>query len=287
MKSLIIATRIRNFCKHDRSRKKRNSLSVKNYITSAALLTLLLLIASSCSVVRQGEVGVKRRIGKLQDKHIEPGPVAFNPFITRIIKVPIRTMNIEINSNLPSKEGLNVGSVISILYRIEASQAPAIIEKIGMNYEEVLITSVFRSAAADVCSRFFAKDMHTAQRAIIEQEIATQMRGILKPRGFEIEAVLLKTIQLPGGLARAVEEKLEAEQDAQRMEFLLQREKLEAQRKLVEAQGIRDAQKVISEGLNDQILKWQSIEAFKELSKSANSKIIMTDGAAPFLIEPK
>jgi prohibitin 1 len=287
MQSIIIASKIQQFTKRRRSRPATHASSTKAYIGTFLLLLLLTFIASSCSVIRQGEVGVKRKIGKLQERSLQPGPVMYNPFTTRIIKVPIRTMNIEINSNLPSKEGLNVGSVISILYRIEPGQASSIIEKIGMNYEEVLITSVFRSAAADVCSRFFAKDMHTAQRAIIEQEIATQMRGILKPRGFDIEAVLLKTIQLPAGLARAVEEKLEAEQDAQRMEFLLQREKLEAQRKLVEAGGIRDAQKVISEGLNDQILKWQSIEAFKELSKSPNSKIIMTDGAAPFLIEPK
>ncbi len=247
---------------------------------------LLAVVLSSCSIVRQGEVGIKRRMGKLGNKPISPGPVAYNPFTTRIIKVPTRTVNVEINSNLPSKEGLNVGSVISILYKIDPAYAPSVVENIGMNYEDVLITSVFRSAAADVCSRFFAKDMHTAQRAVIEQEISAQMRSILKNRGFEIEAVLLKTIQLPAGLARAVEEKLEAEQDAQRMEFLLQREKLEAQRKLVEAQGIRDAQKVITEGLNAQILQWQSIEAFKELSKSPNTKIIMTNGSTPFLIEP-
>ncbi|GCC53381.1 spfh domain, band 7 family protein [Chryseotalea sanaruensis] len=253
---------------------------------SISYVILLALILSSCAIVRQGEVGVKRKMGKLKEEALSPGPVVYNPLITRIIKVPTRTVNVEINSNLPSKEGLNVGSVISILYKIDPSYAPSVVENIGMNYEDVLITSVFRSAAADVCSRFFAKDMHTAQRAVIEQEISNQMRGILKNRGFEIEAVLLKTIQLPAGLARAVEEKLEAEQDAQRMEFLLQREKLEAQRKLVEAQGIRDAQKVITEGLNDQILKWQSIKAFKELSKSPNTKIIMTNGSTPFLIEP-
>lgn len=253
---------------------------------SISYAILIVVTLSSCAIVRQGEVGVKRKMGKLSDKALNPGPVIYNPFISRVIKVPTRTVNVEINSNLPSKEGLNVGSVISILYKIDPAFAPSVIENIGMNYEDVLITSVFRSAAADVCSRFFAKDMHTAQRAAIEQEISNQMRSILKNRGFEIEAVLLKTIQLPAGLARAVEEKLEAEQDAQRMEFLLQREKLEAQRKLVEAQGIRDAQKVITEGLNEQILKWQSIEAFKELSKSPNTKIIMTNGSTPFLIEP-
>ncbi len=259
--------------------------SMKSSSLRITIISLVLL--SSCSIVRQGEVGVKRTLGKLGNKSIPSGAVVFNPFISRIIKLPIRTVNIEITSNLPSKEGLNVGSVISILYRIDGAKAPAIIETIGMNYEQVVITSVFRSTATDVCSRFFAKDMHSAQRADIEREIAKQMNAILTPRGFEIEAVLLKTIQLPAGLARAVEEKLEAEQDAQRMEFLVQREKMEAQRKLVEAQGIRDAQKVITEGLNDQIIKWQSIEAFRELAKSANSKIIITDGNAPFLIDVK
>jgi prohibitin 1 len=137
-----------------------------------------------------------------------------------------------------------------------------------------------------VCSRYFAKDMHSAQRAVIEKEIVTQMSTILQTRGFEIEAVLMKNIQLPAGLARAVEEKLEAEQDAQRMEFLLDREKREAQRKLIEAEGIRDAQKVISEGLSRNIIEWQSIEAFRELAKSPNTKLILTDGKAPMLINP-
>lgn len=253
--------------------------------TTIILTSLVLLIfATSCTVVRQGEVGVKRKLGKLNPKIIEPGPVGFNPLISRIIKMPIRTVNVEISSNLPSKEGLNVAAVISILYRIQPEQAPAILENIGAEYENIVITSVFRSAAADVCSRFYAKDMHSAERAVIERAITEQMSKILSPRGFEIQAVLLKNIQLPSGLARAVEEKLEAEQDAQRMEFLLDREKKEAQRKMIEAQGIRDSQKVISEGLNDQIIKWQSIEAFKQLSQSPNSKIIMTNGEAPMLI---
>jgi prohibitin 1 len=193
-------------------------------------------------------------------------------------------VNEEITASLPSKEGLNVGAVISILYRIEAAKAPSIIENIGLNYEEVVINSVFRSAAADVCSRFFAKDMHSTQRAIIEKEITEQMAKILAPRGFEVQAVLLKNIQLPAGLARAVEEKLEAEQDAQRMAFLLDREKQEATRKTIEAEGIRDAQKIISEGLSPVIIQWQSIEAFRELAKSPNAKMIITDGKAPMLI---
>lgn len=245
---------------------------------------VILLVSTSCAVIRQGEVGVKRKLGKLNEKTYGPGAVAYNPLLTKVIKLPIRTVNLEIISNLPSKEGLNVGANISILYRIKDEYAASIVENIGTEYEDVIITSVFRSAAADVCSRFFAKDMHTAQRAVIEKEITQQMSDLVGERGFEIEAVLLKTIQLPGGLARAVEEKLEAEQDAQRMEFLLQRERLEAQRKLVEAEGTRDAQKVISQGLSEEILKWQAIEAFKELSTSPNSKVIITNGETPMMM---
>lgn len=248
------------------------------------LMLVTAFLLASCTVVRQGEVGIKRKLGKLQDKTYQPGAVGYNPFIARVIKVPVRTMNIEITSNLPSKEGLNVGAIISILYRIKPEDAASIIENIGPDYEEVIINSVFRSASADVCSRFFAKDMHTAQRSVIEKEITERMSSVLDQRGFEIEAVLLKTIQLPQGLARAVEEKLEAEQDAQRMEFLLQREKLEAKRKLVEAEGIRDAQKIISQGLSDKILQWQNIEAFKQLSNSPNSKVIITNGSSPLLM---
>jgi prohibitin 1 len=248
------------------------------------IIIIATLMISSCSVVRQGEIGMKQKLGKLNPRIIEPGAVGYNPFVTRIIKMPIRTVNEEITASLPSKEGLNVGAVISILYRIEAAKAPSIIENIGLNHEEVVINSVFRSAAADVCSRFFAKDMHSTQRAIIEKEITEQMAKILAPRGFEVQAVLLKNIQLPAGLARAVEEKLEAEQDAQRMAFLLDREKQEATRKTIEAEGIRDAQKIISEGLSPVIIQWQSIEAFRELAKSPNAKMIITDGKAPMLI---
>lgn len=250
-----------------------------------ALFLSVTILLTGCAIIRQGEVGMKRRLGVLHPTVIQPGAIGFNPLTTTILKMPIRTMNMEINSNLPSKEGLNVAAVISILYRIEPGKAPYIVENIGVGNEQNVISSVFRSTAADVCSRFFAKDMHSAQRANIEKEIAEQMSAMLVPRGFLIEAVLLKNIQLPAGLARAVEEKLEAEQDAQRMEFLLEREKREAMRKKIEAEGIRDAQKIISEGLSPNIIQWQSIEAFRELSKSGNTKVIVTDGKTPLLID--
>ena len=122
-------------------------------------------------------------------------------------------------------------------------------------------------------------------RAEIEQSIKIKMNETLQEQGINITAVLMKSIQLPSGLANSIEQKLQAEQDAMRMEFILQQEKLEAQRKIIEATGTKDAQKILSEGLTDNIIKIRSIEAFLELSKSTNSKVIITDGKVPFLVE--
>jgi prohibitin 1 len=253
-------------------------------IRNIFILLVALSLFSSCAIVMQGEVGVKRTLGKLQPTTIEPGPVVYNPLFTTVLKLPVRTVNLEIGSRLPSKEGLPVESEISILYHIKPEAAANVLENIGTNYERVVIQSVFRSAAADVCSQFFAKDMHTGKRAEIEEKIQERMSSLLSQRGFEVEAVLMKNIKLPTGLARAVEEKLEAEQEAQQMEFLLQRERLEAERRKVEAEGIRDAQLILQQGISEEIIKWQSIQAFKQLSESPNTKIIMTDGKAPFLL---
>ena len=245
---------------------------------------LFILTQNACTVIRQGEVGVRRTLGVLTPTTINAGVVGFNPFTTTIIKVPTRTVNLEVRLSLPSKEGLNVQSEISILYHIIPQEVPKVIEKIGMNYEDVVIVSIFRSAAADVCSKYMAKDMHTAERGKIEREITALMTSMLANRGFVIEAVLLKSIVLPAGLSRSIEEKLQAEQESQRMEFVLLKEKQEADRKKIEAEGISKSQKIISEGLTDRIIQYNTIEAFKDLSASPNTKIIVTDGKAPLLI---
>lgn len=122
-------------------------------------------------------------------------------------------------------------------------------------------------------------------RAEIESSIKAKMNETLKEQGIIVNAVLMKSIQLPAGLASSVEQKLQAEQNAMRMEFILKQEKLEAERKIIEATGTKDAQKILSEGLTDNIIKLRSIEAFIELSKSTNSKIIVTSGKVPFLVE--
>jgi len=252
--------------------------------TKIILIAFSALLLQSCSVVRPGEVGVKQRLGKLSDEITDQGPVLFNPFTSKIVKASIQTTDLELNLSLPSKEGMSVISQVSILYRLEKDKVPSIIRTYGLTYENI-ISNVFRSAAADVSSNFFAKDMHSGMRANIESEIKLKMGEVLSKQGIVIESVLMKSIQLPAGLANSVERKLQAEQDAMRMEFVLQQEKLEAERKIIEAKGTRDSQKIISEGLNADIIKLRSIEAFMELSKSSNSKVIITDGKTPMSID--
>lgn len=259
---------------------------MKTFRTYIPLLLMGIFLFSSCAIVRQGEVGVKRKLGKINEKVILPGASVYNPVFTQIIKVPIRTENMEVALALPSKEGLNVNADISILYHIEQSKAVDIVGEIGLAYERTVILPVFRASAADVTAKYMAKDMHTGNRFEIETEIKEKMMGLIGERGFTIEAVLMKSIQLPDGLYQAIEQKLEAEQDAQRMEFILQKERQEAERRKVEAAGIRDANLIITEGLTPLILQYKTIEAYRELSQSNNAKIIIGNGSQPILMEP-
>ena len=239
---------------------------------------------SGCVVVNQGEVGVMRRWGKIDDQPVQAGLVFYEPVSTQVLKVPVRLTTVTVDFTLPSKEGLNVDAQISILYRVEAEKAPQVLGTIGEDYEEELLVAVFRSAAADVSAHFFAKDLYSSERGRIEKEIKTLMSEVLVGRGFVIEAVLMKAIALPSGLARAIETKLAAEQDAERMQFVIQRERLEADRKRIEAEGLRDAQKIVAEGLTDSVLRLRAIEAFKALSTSQNAKVIVTDGKSPLQV---
>lgn len=266
---------------------------------------------ASCTVVKPHQVAVKSKLGKIDSKVRQAGPVVYNPFITRVVKVNVRTMNLSIKENLPSKEGLTILSESSILYHIKAEDVPKVIKETGLNYEENLILPVFRSAASDVCSRYYAKDMHSAKRNEIEQEIRKRLAEVCEEKGFIIEAVLLKSISLPQGLTRSIEAKLEAEQEALRMEFVLDRQKKEMDRQLIEAEGAKKnaiiqaearaetakieadgraksieieakankaANDMLNSSLTPNVLKMNQIQAFMKLSTSPNTKTIITDG---------
>lgn len=250
-----------------------------------SLFLLAIVSLGSCVVIREGEVGVKRTLGKYREQPYTEGLKMYNPFVTRVIKVSTQTENLEVSVSIPSKEGLNIAAEVSILYHVIPRKAPDLLINIGGDFEQNVILPVFRSAVADVSSRFFARDMHTGERALIEVAIREQMSTLLAGKGIEIESVLLKSIQLPRNLARAIEEKLEADQSAQRMEFVLNQARQEAERKRIEAEGIRDAQSIISEGLNAQVLQFKSIEAFLQLAQSSNAKVIISNGAMPTMLD--
>ncbi len=250
-------------------------------------LALSALVGTGCiAVIQQDEVGIRNKWGRFDPTPIQPGVTFYNPFSTDIERVPTHTVNVEVKAQLPSKEGLTIETEVSILYSVVPTAAPAVLGTIGPDYEKAVVLSVFRSAAADVSARFFAKDMHSGERARIEGEILAKMTTLVGPRGFRVEAVLLKSITLPNGLARSIEMKLQAEQDAQRMVFELDRERQQAEQRKVQAAGVRDAQQIVSQGLSEPILRFEAIKAFRELAASANAKVIVTDGKTPLVMSP-
>lgn len=254
------------------------------FAVRAAVAACLLSTLVACATIRQDEIGVKTRFGRIASGPLRPGAQFVMPGVNSVLKVPARVVNREVMLDMPSKEGLNVAAEVSILYRARPEAVRQILETSGVRFEEDVIIPVFRSAAADVSARYMAKDMHSGTRTGIEQAIKAQMMETLEPRGFVVENVLLKSIRLPGDLARAIEEKLEAEQRAEQMRFVLDREKQEAERRTIEAQGIRDSWAIIAQGLTPAIISYQSIEAFRELARSNNAKVIVTDGKAPMLL---
>lgn len=258
-------------------------MKLKHFLLSTMLIIVCFSL-TSCVTIRQGEVGVKRKLGKYSDKGYTEGLKVYNPLVSNIVKISTQTENLEVALNIPSKEGLNILSEVSILYNIKAKDAPEILRNIGVDYEDNVILPVFRSAVSDVSANYFAKDMHTGQRDEIEKAIKARMDNMLKDKGILIESVLLKAIQLPRSLSDAIEQKLEAEQQAQQMEFVLQQAERQAEKRRIEAKGIRDAQIIISEGLDKKVLQFKAIEAFDNLSNSPNAKVIISDGDVPIIL---
>lgn len=221
---------------------------MKNAVIYALTLPLLL---ASCAVVRPNQVGVKQTLGRLSDNVKGPGPVAIFPFTSRLIRVEIQTNNLSINEDLPSREGLTIRSESSILYSIKATEVPRLIRETGQQYERDLIMPVYRSAAADICSQYDAKDMHSAKRGEIERSIQARMVEVLEPKGVIIESVLLKSIQLPERISESIERKLEAEQEALRLAFVAEQQRREMERLIIEEEGQKEMARIRAEGVRD------------------------------------
>lgn len=226
------------------------------------------------TVIPAGTVGVVDFLGNVSDNTLKSGVNIVNP-MAKIEKFSIKTQEIKEVMSVPSKEGLSVQLEISLMYKLTPDKANEVYKRIGANYKEVILIPQFRSVVRGVTARYEAKALYTASREKLAGEIINDLNSLVAPRGITIEEAPLREIVLPPGLTKSIEEKLQAEQESQRMEFVLRKETQEAERKRIEAKGIKDFQTIVSEGINDQLLRWKGIEATEKLAGSQNSKIVV------------
>jgi prohibitin 1 len=239
-----------------------------------AVVGALVLLYLSVTVVPAGHVGVKDFFGSVSDHILQPGISLVIPG-TRVIKFSVQTREMKEVAAVPTSEGLIVNLDVSLLFRLQPDQAARLYKTVGRRFEAVIIDPQLRSVIRDVTAEYEAKFLYSASRELVAQNMFSHIQKLLVPRGIEAEQVLLRAVQLPQLLTMAIQEKLQAEQQAQRMRFVLDRERQEAERKRVEAQGIADFQNIVARGISDQLLKWKAIEVAHELSKSPNAKVVV------------
>jgi len=238
---------------------------------------LLILLFKSVVIIPAGHVGIKELFGTVYDESVSAGIHLVNPLLT-IHKMSIRTQQLTEDAVVPSKEGLAVNLDLSSLFSLDPAKAPEVYKTIGLNYVQVIVVPAMRSVVRGATAEYEAKALYTAAREALSNQMFEQLKPLLAKRGIRLEKVLLRSVKLPDILATAIEKKLEAEQQAEQMKFVLQRESQEAERKRIEAQGISDYNFTINKGLSDNILKLRGIEATRELAKSDNSKIVVVGG---------
>jgi len=235
---------------------------------------VLLLLYMTVTVVPAGHVGVQDFFGTVSDRILPAGLNVVVPG-TRVVKFSVQTREVKETAAVPTSEGLIVNLDVSLLFKLRPEAAARVYKTVGRQFEAVIIDPQLRSAIRDVSAEYEAKFLYSASREVVSQNMFKHMQGALAPRGIEAEQVLLRNVQLPPLLTTAIQEKLQAEQQAQRMRFVLDRERQEADRKRVEAQGIADFQSIVAKGISAELLKWKAIEVAHELSKSPNAKVIV------------
>jgi prohibitin 1 len=229
---------------------------------------------ASVTRVESGHVGVLTLFGRVTGEVLPEGMHLINPFKTNN-EMSIRTQETKESASVPSSEGLVMNLDTSLIYHLDPSKAADVYQKIGPSYETVLIEPNLRAAIREATASHTANALYTGEREMVARQIYDHLAGILGSRGFFIESILLRDIQLPATLKSSIEAKQQAEQDALAMNFKLQKETQEAQRKRIEAQGIRDFQQIVAQGISPQLLEWKGIEATENLSKSPNSKVVV------------
>lgn len=248
--------------------------SVARLVIVVGLVVLGVVFGNPITVVPAGHVGVKDFFGIVSPTVLPPGVRLVLPF-TRVVKMSVRTQEIKEVAEVPSKEGLIMNLEVSLLFRLDATRAPEVYKTIGPTYPEIVVEPQFRSAIREITASYEAKALYSAERERIAQEIFQLFRKLTADRGVVGEQVLLRKIGLPPVVANAIQEKLRREQEAEQMKFVLQKEQQEAERKRIEAQGIADFQRIVSQGISQQLLEWKGIEATEKLATSQNAKIVI------------
>ncbi|MCL4500805.1 MAG: prohibitin family protein [Deltaproteobacteria bacterium] len=242
----------------------------------AVLVLAGTLIYSMVKVVPPGNVGVLVFMGKIYGT-ITEGIHLINP-LSSVELMSVRTREVFEHAEAPSREGLNVVLEVSCLYHLLPDQADRVYRQLGPHYDEVVVKPQFRAAIRAATVKHEAKDLYTSGRELVSNEIYKDLEENLGKRGVMVENILLRKIDLPKQVVEAINAKLAADQEAQRMQFVLIKERQEAERKRIEAQGVQDFQKIVSQGISDQLLRWKGIEATSHLAESNNTKVIIVGG---------
>lgn len=261
----------------------------KRILQLAVLLAAIVFLMASTTSIPTGNVGVLTLFGKVTGETLPEGIHLVNP-LKSVEKLSIQTQSVKESASVPSNEGLILALDTSLLFHLNKDMAAQVYQSIGENYVDKIIEPTLRAAIRASTSAHTANALYTNARELVQQQIQDELAKQLAPRGVVVENVLLRDVQLPAMLKSSIEAKQQAEQDALRMNFILQKEKQEAERKRIEAQGISDFQKIVATGISPQLLEWKGIEATEKLASSPNAKVVIvgnTKNGLPLVLEPK
>jgi regulator of protease activity HflC (stomatin/prohibitin superfamily) len=226
------------------------------------------------TVIPAGHVGVVDLFGWVAPEPLPPGIRLVNP-LAQITAMSVMTQEIKETMDVPSKEGLTMQMEASLLFHLDPSKAADVYKTVGLEYQAILVEPQFRAVMRGVTALYEAKALYTSEREAVARLVAVDMEKQVGPRGVVVENTPLRRLTLPPRLAAAIEQKLESEQQSQQMQFVLEKERQEAERKRIEARGIADFQQIINQGLSEQLLKWKGIEATLKLAESQNAKVVV------------
>lgn len=235
---------------------------------------LVIVLFSSITRVDTGHVGVLTLFGRVTGETLAEGIHLINPLKTNN-EMSVQTQTIKESASVPSSEGLMMALDTSLIFHLNPDRAAEVFQKIGADYQDKVVENQLRSAIRESTASHTANALYTGEREIVAKQIQYRISEDLAKRGITVEAVLLRDIQLPATLKASIEAKQQAEQEALAMNFRLQKETQEAQRKRIEAAGVRDFQQIVAQGITPSLLEWKGIEATENLAKSGNAKVVV------------